>query len=262
MANSESETKQIIHRGKPKSERVRKESKKRFSSIIKTKGLRLSLEKKKKLREVVKSNQAQSRAIIEQKKSDKEEKKQRRIANLKRAEENRKKSEVVQVVNYVVQEAIVVIKDIFRKYPNKYESIISTLYENLDKLDEPAEAGVSMIWIIGEYTEGHFQGTFTLLVILFVYSRNGQISMDMTFTNKAMQSIAADQIVQKMQQNNVFTIVKRNVKGQDMLYQSLKLTNNVGVLNELKIQSGNPDVTLSLKSRTVEVAGGVFQSYN
>ncbi|KAK0176123.1 hypothetical protein PV328_000291 [Microctonus aethiopoides] len=43
-------------------------------------------------------------------------------------------------VNYVVQEAIVVIKDIFRKYPNKYESIISTLYENLDKLDKPADA--------------------------------------------------------------------------------------------------------------------------
>ena len=31
-------------------------------------------------------------------------------------------------VNYVVQEAIVVIKDIFRKYPNKYESIIATHY--------------------------------------------------------------------------------------------------------------------------------------
>merc|ERR1711981_1157524 len=55
-------------------------------------------------------------------------------------------------VNYVVQEAIVVIKDIFRKYPNKYESIIATLCENLDTLDEP-EARPSMIWIIGEYAE-------------------------------------------------------------------------------------------------------------
>ena len=52
-------------------------------------------------------------------------------------------------MNYVVQEAIVVIKDIFRKYPNKYESIIATLCENLDTLDEP-EARASMIWIIGE----------------------------------------------------------------------------------------------------------------
>lgn len=29
-----------------------------------------------------------------------------------------------------------VIKDVFRKYPNRYESIISTLCENLDTLDE------------------------------------------------------------------------------------------------------------------------------
>ena len=47
---------------------------------------------------------------------------------------------------------MVVIKDIFRKYPNKYESIIATLCENLDTLDEP-EARASMIWIIGEYAE-------------------------------------------------------------------------------------------------------------
>ncbi|XP_031834569.1 adaptor protein complex 1/2, beta subunit isoform X1 [Nomia melanderi] len=74
--------------------------------------------------------------------------------------------------------------------------------------------------------------------------------------------LTADQVVQKMQQNNVFTIAKRNVEGQDMLYQSLKLTNNVWVLNELKIQPGNTDVTLSLKSRSVEVAGGIFEAYN
>ncbi|CAD5222562.1 unnamed protein product [Bursaphelenchus xylophilus] len=61
--------------------------------------------------------------------------------------------ELIQTkVNYVVQEAVVVIKDIFRKYPNKYEGIISTLCENLDTLDEP-EARASMIWIIGEYAE-------------------------------------------------------------------------------------------------------------
>eukprot|EP00004_Rigifila_ramosa_P009952 TRINITY_DN21735_c0_g1_i1.p1 TRINITY_DN21735_c0_g1~~TRINITY_DN21735_c0_g1_i1.p1 ORF type:complete len:913 (-),score=280.20 TRINITY_DN21735_c0_g1_i1:52-2631(-) len=55
-------------------------------------------------------------------------------------------------VNYVVQEAIVVIKDIFRRYPNQYESIISVLCENLDSLDEP-EAKAAMIWIIGEYAD-------------------------------------------------------------------------------------------------------------
>lgn len=52
-------------------------------------------------------------------------------------------------INYVVQESIIVIRDIFRKYPNKYESIIKDLCENLGNLDE-YEAKASMIWIIGE----------------------------------------------------------------------------------------------------------------
>ncbi|GIL87927.1 hypothetical protein Vretimale_6284 [Volvox reticuliferus] len=61
--------------------------------------------------------------------------------------------ELIQTkVSYVVQEAIIVIKDIFRRYPNQYESIIATLCDNLDSLDEP-EAKSSMIWIIGEYAE-------------------------------------------------------------------------------------------------------------
>lgn len=55
-------------------------------------------------------------------------------------------------VSYVVQEAIVVIKDIFRKYPSNYEGIIPTLCSNLEDLDEP-EAKASLIWIIGEYAE-------------------------------------------------------------------------------------------------------------
>ncbi|KAJ7206030.1 adaptin N terminal region-domain-containing protein [Mycena pura] len=53
-------------------------------------------------------------------------------------------------VTYVVQEAIVVMKDIFRKYPSTYEGVIPTLCANLDELDEP-EAKASLIWIIGEY---------------------------------------------------------------------------------------------------------------
>lgn len=54
-------------------------------------------------------------------------------------------------VNYVVQEAIVVIKDIFRKYPG-YEGIIPTLCQCIDDLDEPNARG-SLIWIVGEYAE-------------------------------------------------------------------------------------------------------------
>jgi AP-1 complex subunit beta-1 len=54
-------------------------------------------------------------------------------------------------VNYVVQEVIVVIKDIFRRYPG-YEGIIPTLCQCIDDLDEPNARG-SLIWIVGEYAE-------------------------------------------------------------------------------------------------------------
>ncbi|KAG6135999.1 AP-1 complex subunit beta-1 [Claviceps purpurea] len=54
-------------------------------------------------------------------------------------------------VNYVVQEVVVVVKDILRKYPG-YEGIIPTLCEYIDELDEPSARG-SLIWIVGEYAE-------------------------------------------------------------------------------------------------------------
>jgi vesicle coat complex subunit len=55
-------------------------------------------------------------------------------------------------VSYVVQEAIIVIKDIFRRYPGKYEGVIPTLCEHLDALDEP-EAKAAMVWILGQFAD-------------------------------------------------------------------------------------------------------------
>ncbi|OJA21595.1 hypothetical protein AZE42_01684 [Rhizopogon vesiculosus] len=55
-------------------------------------------------------------------------------------------------VTYVVQEAVIVTKDIFRRYPGKYEGIIPTLCENLDALDEP-EAKAAMVWILGQFAD-------------------------------------------------------------------------------------------------------------
>ncbi|XP_015520605.1 coiled-coil domain-containing protein 86 [Neodiprion pinetum] len=87
-----------IPKGKPKSGRVWKEQKTRFSSIIKTRGTRLSFEKKQKLRNDMKRIKELSRSVIARRHAEREAKKQRRIDNLKRAEENRKKSEIVQVI--------------------------------------------------------------------------------------------------------------------------------------------------------------------
>lgn len=53
-------------------------------------------------------------------------------------------------VTYVVQEAVIVIKDVFRRYPGKYEGIIPILCQNLDALDEP-ESKSAFIWIVGQY---------------------------------------------------------------------------------------------------------------
>uniref|UniRef100_A0A6I8PYG1 AP complex subunit beta n=1 Tax=Xenopus tropicalis TaxID=8364 RepID=A0A6I8PYG1_XENTR len=72
----------------------------------------------------------------------------------------------------------------------------------------------------------------------------------------------ADTVSSKLQNNNVYTIAKRNVEGQDMLYQSLKLTNGIWILAELRIQPGNPNYTLSLKCRAPEVCNYVYQVYD
>ena len=55
-------------------------------------------------------------------------------------------------IPYIVQEATVVIRNIFRKYPNQYESIITTVIDQVDELDEP-EAKAAIIWIIGQYAD-------------------------------------------------------------------------------------------------------------
>jgi AP-1 complex subunit beta-1 len=75
-------------------------------------------------------------------------------------------------------------------------------------------------------------------------------------------SMTADLVSAKMQQNNVFTIAKRNVEGQDMLYQSLKLVNGIWILSELKMQPGNPNLILAVKTRAPDVSAGVHQAFD
>ncbi|CAD7938059.1 unnamed protein product [Amoebophrya sp. A25] len=55
-------------------------------------------------------------------------------------------------IAHVIQEAVVVIKDIFRKYPSQYEAVLAALCESFDLLDTE-EAKSAMIWILGDYAE-------------------------------------------------------------------------------------------------------------
>ena len=51
-----------------------------------------------------------------------------------------------------IQEAVIVAKDILRKFPNKFDSIIKDFCLKLDDFIEP-ESKSAIIWMIGEYAE-------------------------------------------------------------------------------------------------------------
>ena len=51
-----------------------------------------------------------------------------------------------------MQEAVIVAKDILRKFPNKFDSIIKDFCNKLQEFNEP-ESKSAIIWIIGEYAE-------------------------------------------------------------------------------------------------------------
>lgn len=55
-------------------------------------------------------------------------------------------------VSFVLQEAIVALRDIFRRYPNMYEGAMQTVNENLQHLDD-SDAKSALIWVIGEYSD-------------------------------------------------------------------------------------------------------------
>ncbi len=52
----------------------------------------------------------------------------------------------------MIQETIIVMRDIFRQYPNKYEGILADLCEHIKILEDP-KAKAAMLWIIGEYSD-------------------------------------------------------------------------------------------------------------
>ncbi|ORZ35573.1 adaptin N terminal region-domain-containing protein [Catenaria anguillulae PL171] len=54
-------------------------------------------------------------------------------------------------VSYVLQEAVVVVRDMFRRYPGKYEGMLGALTDQLEAIDEP-DARAAYIWILGHYS--------------------------------------------------------------------------------------------------------------
>jgi AP-1 complex subunit beta-1 len=55
-------------------------------------------------------------------------------------------------IPHITQEAVIVIMNIFRRYPDRYEGVLVTLCENLETIEDPT-AQAAMLWIIGEYSD-------------------------------------------------------------------------------------------------------------
>ena len=51
-----------------------------------------------------------------------------------------------------LQEAVVVAKDILRKYPDKYDNIVEDLVKKVDEFYE-IDAKAAILWVVGEYAE-------------------------------------------------------------------------------------------------------------
>ncbi|KAF0441549.1 adaptor protein complex beta subunit [Gigaspora margarita] len=138
-------------------------------------------------------------------------------------------------VNYVVQEAIVVIKDIFRKYPHKYEGIIPTLCQNLDALDEP-EAKASLIWIIGEYAERIENADELILTFLdtfhdenFQVCKNFYVNLKYTRLNNFIILRVCDKLLLRFNYNWLLQVSNFSLKNHNqhktsynVLYKSLQ----------------------------------------
>ncbi|CAN6629168.1 AP-1 complex subunit beta-1 [Trichomonascus vanleenenianus] len=57
----------------------------------------------------------------------------------------------VNKVNYVIQEVVITMKDILRRY-KQFDRFIPYLLQNVDEIDEP-EARAALVWLLGEYAE-------------------------------------------------------------------------------------------------------------
>jgi len=65
--------------------------------------------------------------------------------------------------NYVNAEACIAIKDLLRKYPERYEEVIPALHKCLKAVDDTENEGkVAVIWMIGEYGESINQAPYIL----------------------------------------------------------------------------------------------------
>ncbi|KAL9598784.1 MAG: hypothetical protein Q9219_004282 [cf. Caloplaca sp. 3 TL-2023] len=153
-------------------------------------------------------------------------------------------------VNYVVQEAIVVIKDIFRKYPG-YEGIIPTLCKCIDELDEPNARG-SLIWIVGEYAEkisnagDILNGFVDGFMEEFTQTQLQILTAVVKFFLKKPDQPQAQQLIQKIFQSATAENDNPDVRDRAYVYWRL-LSSNPQVAQNV-VLSDKPPITSTIQS--------------
>ncbi|KAL9000846.1 MAG: hypothetical protein Q9169_000600 [Polycauliona sp. 2 TL-2023] len=153
-------------------------------------------------------------------------------------------------VNYVVQEAIVVIKDIFRKYPG-YEGIIPTLCKCIDELDEPNARG-SLIWIVGEYAEKISNAGDILAGFVdgfmeeFTQTQLQILTAVVKFFLKKPDQTQSQQLVQKIFQSATAENDNPDVRDRAYVYWRL-LSSNPQVAQNV-VLSHKPPITSTIQS--------------
>lgn len=55
-------------------------------------------------------------------------------------------------IPYIVQESAIVLKNILRKYPGRFDHVIPQIAKHYELMDEP-EAKVALCWIVGQYAQ-------------------------------------------------------------------------------------------------------------
>lgn len=66
-------------------------------------------------------------------------------------------------------------------------------------------------------------------------------------------TVFTDALEARLKENNVFTVAKRNIDGQELMYQSVKLVNGIWCLIELTLQPATSSIQVgtSVLSRPV-----------
>ncbi|CAF4702863.1 unnamed protein product [Rotaria sp. Silwood2] len=74
-----------------------------------------------------------------------------------------------------------------------------------------------------------------------------------------LNNLSIDDLQNKLRLNNIHTITRTIIEQKEMLYQTIKLTNGIFVLIELKITPGNRTIAFSLKTKVPDVANLILE---